>query len=130
MPQYMLLIYTPAEGGPSPEERAAELPRWFEYTQALRDAGVMVAGEALEPPDAARTVRVRAGERRVAAGPFAATAEVLGGYYVVDVPDIAAAEDWAERIPSAPYGSVEVRPIMVFPETETEAAAGQATTSA
>jgi hypothetical protein len=129
MPQYMLLIYTPAEGGPSPEERAAELPRWFEYTQALSDAGAMVAGEALEPPDAARTVRVRAGARRVSAGPFAATEEVLGGYYVIDVADLAAAEDWAERIPSAPYGSVEVRPVMVFPETE-DAAAGQAATTA
>jgi hypothetical protein len=131
MPQYTLLIYVPAEGGPSPEERAAEMPRWFEYTEALRDAGVMVAGEALKSPEAARTVRVRDGERRVAAGPFAATTEVLGGYYVVDVPDIAAAEDWAERIPSAPYGSVEVRPLMVFPETEGEpGAAAQATTSA
>jgi hypothetical protein len=47
VPQYMLLIYGPAEGGPSPEEMQAEMPRWFEYTQALRDAGVMVSGEAL-----------------------------------------------------------------------------------
>ena len=129
MPQYMLLIYGPAEGGPSPQEREAEMPRWFEYTQALQDAGVMVAGDALEPAAAARTVRVRAGERRVAAGPFAATAEVLGGYYLIDVPDIAAAEDWAERMPSAPYGSVEVRPVMVFPDSD-PAAAAQATTSA
>jgi len=129
MPQYMLLIYVPAEGGPSPEERQAEMPRWLDYTQALQDAGAMVAGDALEPPAAARTVRVRAGERRVAAGPSAATAEVLGGYYLIDVPDIAAAEEWAERIPSAPYGSVEVRPVMVFPDSE-PAAAGQATTSA
>jgi hypothetical protein len=129
MPQYMLLIYGPADGGPSPEELAAEMPRWFQYTQELRDAGVMVAGEALESADAARTVRVRAGERRVTAGPFAPTAEVFGGYYVIDVPDIATAEQWAARVPNVSYGSIEVRPIMVFPETD-PAAAGQATASA
>ena len=43
MPQYMLLIYVPAEGGPSEDERAAEMPRWMEYTQSLGDAGVMRA---------------------------------------------------------------------------------------
>jgi hypothetical protein len=129
MPQYILLIYAPAQGGPSPEERQAEMPRWFEYTEELRNSGAMVAGEALEPTAAARTVRVRSGDRRVTAGPSASTDEVLTGYYVIDVADIAAAEEWAARIPSAPYGSVEVRPIMVFPDSE-PAAAGQATTGA
>ncbi len=129
MPQYMLLIYAPAQGGPSPEELQAEMPRWSEYTEELRSAGALAAGEALQPPDSARTVRLRSGARQVAAGPFASTAEVLTGYYVVDVADIAAAEDWAARIPSAPYGSVEVRPIMVFPDSD-PAASGQATTSA
>ena len=129
MPQYMLLIYAPTEGGPSPEEMQAEMPRWFEYTEALRGAGAIVAGEALEPSEAARTVRLRSGERQVTTGPFAATAESLTGFYVIDVADIAAAEEWAARIPSAPYGSVEVRPIMVFPDSE-PASAGQATTGA
>ena len=129
MSQYILLIYGPAEGGPSPDEMAAEMPRWNEYTQRLRDAGVMVAGEALEPAGAARTVRVRGGERQVTDGPVAATADVLGGYYVIDVPDRGAAEEWAAGIPNVTYGSVEVRPIMVFPESD-PATAGQATASA
>jgi hypothetical protein len=117
MPQYMLLIYGPAEGGPSPEEMQAEMPRWFEYTEALREAGALVAGEALEPAAGARTVRVRSRTRQVSDGPVAETADVLGGYYVIDVADWSAAEDWAERIPSAPYGAVEIRPIMVFAES-------------
>ena len=129
MPQYMLLIYSPAEGGPSPQELEAEMPRWLQYTQELQDAGVLVAGDALVPADAARTVRVRAGERRVSAGPFAPTAEVLGGYYLIDVADAAAAEEWAARVPNVAYGSIEVRPVMVFPETE-RAPAGQTTGSA
>jgi hypothetical protein len=129
MSQYILLIYGPAEGGPSPEEMQAEMPRWNEYTQALQDAGVMVAGDAFEPAQSARTVRERAGERRVSDGPFAPTSEVLGGYYVIDVPDIATAESWAARIPNVSYGSVEVRPIMVFPDSD-PAGAGQAAASA
>ena len=114
MPQYMLLIYSPTEGGPSPEEAQAELPRWFEYTQQLQESGAMVAGDALQPVDTATTVRVRDGERLTSDGPFAETKEVLGGYYIIDVADLDAALAWAERIPSIGYGSVEVRPVMVF----------------
>ena len=88
MPQYMLLIYMPAEGGPSEDARAAERPRWFEYTESLRDAGIMVSGDALHGVDAATTVRVRYGETQITDGPFAETKELLGGYYVIDVPDL------------------------------------------
>jgi hypothetical protein len=125
VPQYMLLIYSPAEGGPSPEEMQAEMPRWFEYTQALQDSGAMVAGDALQPIDTATTVRVRDGETVITDGPFAETKEILGGYYIVDVPDLDAALQWAARIPNAPYGSVEVRPVMVFSDTD-QAAGTQA----
>jgi hypothetical protein len=114
MAQYILLIYAPTEGGPSPEEMEAEMGRWWEYTQALRDAGVMLAGEALQGSETATTVRVRDGQRLTSDGPFAETKEVLGGYYVIDVPDLDAALEWAEKIPSVGYGSVEVRPVMVF----------------
>ena len=116
MPQYMLLIYSPTEGGPSPEEMQAEFPKWGEYTQSLQDAGVMRSGDALQPLDTATTVRVRDGETAITDGPFAETKEALGGYYVIEVPDLDEALKWAARIPSAPYGSVEVRPVMVFSE--------------
>ena len=116
MPQYMMLIYTPNEGGPSPEELQAEHPRWNAYTQELTEAGVLVAGDALEGVDTATTVRERDGETLLTDGPFAETKEGLGGYYLIDVPDLDAALKWAARIPSAPYGSTEVRPVRVFPE--------------
>jgi hypothetical protein len=122
MAQYILLIYAPTEGGPSPEEMQAEMPRWFAYTQELQDAGVMLAGEALQSEDTATTVRVRDGQRLTSDGPFAETKEVLGGYYVIDVPDLDAALAWAEKIPNVGYGSVEVRPVMVFDDTPSEAA--------
>jgi hypothetical protein len=112
MPQYMLLIYVPTEGGPSPEELAAESPRWYEYTEGLRTSGVHVGGEALQGRETATTVRVRDGETHITDGPFAETKELLGGYYIIDVPDLDAALEHAARIPSVGRGSVEVRPVM------------------
>ena len=121
MSQYMLLIYNPAEGV-SPDEARAETPKWAAYTEALGEAGVLVGGEALEPAASAATLRVRGGERIVTDGPFAETKEALAGYYVIDVPDVDAALDWAGRIPSAPRGSVEVRRVAVFEGGEGTAA--------
>jgi hypothetical protein len=114
MPQYMLLIYGPTEGGPSPEEMQAEFPRWMQYTQELQSSGVMVAGDALQGADTATTVRVRDGETVLSDGPYAETKELLGGFYIVDVPDLDAALKLAARMPNIAYGSVEVRPVMVF----------------
>ena len=122
MPEYALLIYVPAEG-PPPEAR--DLAPWFAYTQALRDSGALRESNPLEMTDTATTVRVRDGETVVTDAPFAETREVLGGYYVIDVADLDAALKWAARIPSAPYGSVEVRPVMVLP-SETEVASTNA----
>lgn len=62
MPQCIMLIYGPAEGGPSPDELAAEFPRWGQYTQDLKDAGLFVGGDPLQGIDVATTVRVRDGE--------------------------------------------------------------------
>jgi hypothetical protein len=129
MPQYMLLIYTPEEGGPSPEELQAEFPKWMEYTQAVQEAGVLVSGDALQGIETATTVRVSGGETIVTDGPFAETKESLGGFYIIDVPDLDAALKWAARIPSVTYGSVEVRPVMVF-EADPAAAGEQAATRA
>ena len=116
MPKYMLLIYGPAEGRPSPEEMQAEMPRWFEYTKSLEDAGALVAGDPLHGTDAATTVRVRDGETQVTDGPFAETKEVLGGYYVIDCPDLDTALGHAARVPNVGYGSIEVRPVMDMSE--------------
>ena len=119
--QYLLLIYgderAQSEGWEklSEEERSGEMRAWYSYTEELQKAGVHVAGEALQPTGAAKTIRVEGGERLVTDGPFAETKEQLGGYYVVDVDSEEQALDWAAKMPSLPNGSVEVRPIMVFP---------------
>ncbi|HEV7805623.1 MAG TPA: YciI family protein [Solirubrobacteraceae bacterium] len=114
MPQYMLLIYGDPADAPGPDEQQAAMEGWTSYTQALQESGAMKAGDALEPAETATTVRVRDGETIVSDGPFADTKEILGGYYLLDLPDLDAALEWAAKMPNITYGSVEVRPVMVF----------------
>lgn len=88
---------------------------WTAYSAAVAGSGVMVSGNGLQPPSTATTVRVRGGERQVQDGPFSDSKEMLGGYFIIDVPDLDAALDWAARSPAAEYGSVEVRPVLPPP---------------
>ena len=115
--KYMLLIY----GTAPTEQPSAELGQqmndaYFGYSKEIVDAGVYVAGDALQGVETATTVQVTpSGERLVTDGPFAETREVLGGYYVLDVPDLDAAIEWAARCPGSQFGSrIEVRPIHEF----------------
>ena len=82
--------------------------------EELRRSGRSIAAEALQPVRTALTVRVRNGKVSTTDGPFAETKEQLGGFYIIDVPSKDAALEWAAKIPSAPYGPVEVREIMNF----------------
>jgi hypothetical protein len=128
MPQYMLLIVNPLEGGPSPEEQQAQMPKWGQYTQDLTDAGLFVEGDPLTGVDTATTVRVRDGETQITDGPFAETKEFLAGYYKIEAPDLDTALEWAARMPNIEYGAVEVRP--VWDISAAQAGAGQAQATA
>jgi hypothetical protein len=117
MPQYMLLIYGDPADAPAPKEQEAQHAHWMQYTDDVRQSGAMVSGAALERTEMATTVRVRDGETLLTDGPFAETKEILGGFYVVEVPDLDAALALASKMPNIEYGSVEVRPLMVLSET-------------
>ncbi|HLU58309.1 MAG TPA: YciI family protein [Pseudonocardia sp.] len=115
--KYLLLIYGAPEAEPQTPEAVQELvDEYWAYEAAAEDAGVFIASQALQGVETATTVQVRDdGERIVTDGPFAETREVLGGYYLVDVPDLDAALDWAARCPGAKHGSrIEVRPVHEF----------------
>jgi hypothetical protein len=115
--KYALLIYSSEAAGPQTEEAMMEeMPEWFSYTEELNQAGANLAGEALLPAATATTVQIRNGERITTDGPFAETKEVLGGFYIVEAADLDAALEWAAKIPAAPYGSIEVRPVMEIPD--------------
>ncbi len=108
--KYLLLINTldPAEEQPAEGPSVAD---FMAFEKVISDAGVKLDGQALDVSHAT-TVRVRGdGERMVTDGPFAETREIVGGYYLIDVPDLDAALDWAARCPGARYGSVEVRTV-------------------
>jgi hypothetical protein len=112
--QYMIMNYVrPRDAAESGRPEAdPDGPAWGAYTQALIAAGVMRGGNALKPTSTATTVRVRDGRRDVQDGPYAETKEHLGGYYVIEVPDLDAALEWAAKNPAASSGAVEVRPIL------------------
>ncbi len=112
---YTLLFYlSPTEFADrtDPEKKEAFWGSFMPYMKALRDAGVIVSGAGLEPPAAATTGRTRDGLRQVQDGPYAETKEQLGGFFVIKVPDLDTALEWAARYPAGPGGSVEVRPTL------------------
>lgn len=118
--RYMLLIYGDEQAYASlPEEAAqAEMKRWYDYTDWLKEKGWYKAGDALLPTTQATTVRAPEGNRTVTDGPFAETKEQLGGYYEVDVADLDEAIEAAAECPGSAYGSIEVRPIMEFDQPQ------------
>jgi hypothetical protein len=81
------------------------------FHEALAKSGAMIGGERLRPTNTARSVRVRDKKAVVLDGPYADTQEQLGGYYLIDVPDMEAAVEWAAKCPSAQGGTIEVRPV-------------------
>ena len=111
--KYLLMIYASEkdEAKMSPDETGKLMQAYGAYTEALIKAGAMQGGERLRPIADATSVRVRGGKTEVLNGPYAETREQLGGYYVLDVPDLDAALTWAARCPSSAYGTIEVRPI-------------------
>lgn len=111
--QYMLLIYADESGFEKVTEAQARdlMATYAAYTEALRKAGVLLASDRLKPSATATTVRVADGKSKVLNGPYAESREQLGGFYMIDVPDLDAALSWAARCPAAGYGTMEVRPI-------------------
>ncbi len=124
--QYVLAIYESPEAfetrtGP---DQGAYRAAWQAYADALRNSGVMLGGKGLELPSTATTVRLRGGERTVQDGPYADTKEQLGGFFIIDVPDLDTALEWAARCPSSWGGAaVEIRPVLGSCQTSTYGAA-------
>jgi hypothetical protein len=114
--KYIALLYGEAGAGPAPgtPEFMKMLDEFQYVTVAMADAGILVDSGPLQLPQAATTIRVRDGETQLSDGPFAEIKEQLGGYYILDCEDLDTALRYAAMIPSARYGSVEVRPLMVM----------------
>jgi len=110
--KYLLLMYAEeSKLSPTHEEIQAAAPAWYALTQEMEAAGVLLGNNGLSSVADATTVRVRDGKALTTDGPFAETHEQLGGYYLIDCKDLDEALGWAAKIPTAKYGSVEVRPL-------------------
>ena len=111
--KYMLLIHSNPEAWAklSTADQEAMMAGYWTFTEKIQASGELVAGDPLEGPDTATTVRVRGGSRATTDGPFVETKEHLAGYYVVDCVDLDRAIALAAEIPDAATGGVEVRPI-------------------
>jgi hypothetical protein len=112
MSQYMLLVYHQEVDSAEQAEREREMPVIVELHRSLREAGLLLSVQRLHSTDSATSVRVRDGETEITDGPFAVTKEVLAGYYILECADLDEALKQAARLPSARFGTVEVRPVM------------------
>jgi hypothetical protein len=106
--QYLLLIHDDET-----QDNGDLMPEYMAYSEALRESGALVGANQLQPSDTATTVRVRDGETLVTDGPFIETKESLGGYYLVEADSLDEAIEWAAKIPSARFGHIEVRPVVM-----------------
>ena len=114
--QYMCLIYSAEGAGPQPgtPEFGPFMKAYTDFTAEMRDCGALVAGDALQPIATATTVTVENGKTLTTDGPFAETKEQLGGYYLLECKDLDEAIAHAAKIPTATYGRIEVRPLIVW----------------
>jgi hypothetical protein len=113
--RYMLLIYSNPSAWADQSQAQQMMADYGAFTQEIVASGELLAGDPLQGIDTATSVRVRDGKVDQTDGPFAETKEVLGGFYIVDVPDLDRATALAAKIPDARYGTVEVRPILEMP---------------
>jgi hypothetical protein len=108
--RYLLLLYGPPFRPEDVGQDAFEAH--MSFSRELHDAGAYVDSAPLAPAEAAKTVRIRDGERLVVDGPFADTKEILGGYYLIEAESLDAAVEWAQRLRSNVDGSIEIRPLL------------------
>jgi hypothetical protein len=111
--KYLLMVYGNEQAMMALSKEAMETAQagYTAYNEALKKAGILAGFNRLRPTKSASMVRVSDGKTSVLDGPYAETKEQLGGYFLIDVPDLDAALSWAARCPGASHGAVEVRPV-------------------
>jgi hypothetical protein len=114
--KYLMLIYADEaiDAGMTPEQVNAVMSGYQRFSADVQEKKAYLGGNALQPTSTATTVRLRDRKTLTTDGPFAETKEQLGGYYLLECKDLDEAIEYAAKIPGAAYGSIEVRPIMVF----------------
>ncbi len=133
--RYLLLLTNAPDAWDDTETRPQDgvddgvITDWVAYTRALNEAGVLIGGQALHSAETATCVQVRHARRVLVDGPFADTKEHLIGYYLIDVPHLDIALDWAAKVPNARTGTIEIRPVQEGSDPATVLGAGRAPVS-
>ena len=114
--QFVMLMYEnpAAVAARSNDQQKEYWGAWGAYVAAVKEAGIMVAGQGLQPAPLATTLRLQDGKHHVQDGPYADTKEQLGGFFVLELPSLDEALNWAARCPAASAGAVELRPVLVM----------------
>lgn len=116
--QYVILNYEDLDvmkRRDDPEHAEAYWGAWMAYVKAINEAGIVRGGEGLDLPSTATTVTLKNGKQVVQDGPFADTKEQLAGFFIIEVPNLDVALEWAARNPASANGKVEVRPVLSKP---------------
>ena len=130
--QYLLTLYSDESGWNkmTPEQQQQGVAAYTAYTQALQAAGVLKGSNRLRPSGTATTLRATNGKTQVLDGPFIDSKEQLGGYYLIEVPDLDAALSWAGKCPAVNHGVVEIRAVWAMGPHEQAAAEREAAAAA
>ena len=113
--QYVIMFYEGAEEFSirnHPEKGQANWAAWGAYAKEIAESGLMRGGEGLQDPSTATVIRMKNGKKHVQKGPYADTKEQLAGFFVLDVPNIEVALEWAAKAPAFAKGAIEVRPVI------------------
>lgn len=115
--QYLLILHVDESGWPklTPEEQTSRTADYMAFSKALADAGAFVASGRLTPSQGGRTLTTKGGRPVMTDGPYAETKEQIGGYFLIDAPDLATATEWASQCPTTDHGAVELRQVMTAP---------------
>ncbi|MEM6537390.1 MAG: YciI family protein [Pseudomonadota bacterium] len=119
--QYVILNYENLEvtkRRDDPKQAEAYWGAWMAYVEAINEAGIVRGGEGLDYPSTATTVTINNGKQEVQDGPFADTKEQLAGFFIIEVPNLDVALEWAARNPASANGKVEVRPVLPKPSND------------
>ena len=109
--RYTFFLYSDQSGlaDVTPEQMEQGMRAFGAYISKLKEAGVLLDTDWLQPATTATVITRKDGERKIQDGPYADTKEQLGGTFVIDVPDLDAALAWAGECPSIHYGYIEIR---------------------
>jgi hypothetical protein len=111
--KYLLMAYVNEAGFATltKEQQEQGLAAYGAFMEAMKKANVLVGSNRLQPSASSTVVKMANGKSQVLDGPYVDSKEQIGGYFLIEAPDLDAAIAWAARCPASSHGAVELRPV-------------------